>query len=70
MSDGRASLTINISYVPGDPLRARVGLDAMTQQMDLECSEAFLERVAAAAKPMLLNFFRQSIKTQEASFEQ
>jgi hypothetical protein len=68
MTNDRADITINIEYLPGEPLRARVELDAMTQQMDFECREAFLERVAAAAKPMLLNFLRQSVKTQEASF--
>jgi hypothetical protein len=69
MTDDRADLVIKIESIPGEPLRARVGLDEMTQQMDLECSEAFLERVAAAAKPMLLNFLRQSVKMQEAAFE-
>jgi hypothetical protein len=69
MTNDRAELVINIEYVPGEPLRARVGLDAMTQQAGLECREAFLERVAAASKPMVLNFLRQSVKLQEEAFE-
>jgi hypothetical protein len=69
MTHDRAELVINIEYIPDEPLRARVGLDEMTQHMGLECSEAFLERVAAAAKTMVLNWLRQSVKTQEAAFE-
>jgi hypothetical protein len=68
MSDGRAELVINISCVRDEPLRARVGADDLVQTL-VECREAFLERIAAAAKPMLLNWLRQSVKTQEAAFE-